>query len=424
MPKLRYAAGQMALSARASRFDVYFESSFSGFAGTSSGSHVKLRILINAFSARQGGGQTYLINLLQHRPAGSGIEIFLLTPSSLKLPDGIQEITRLQANFPVENPFLRALWEKFWLPVLLRRLKVDVFFCPGGTVGAKAPAGCKTVTMFRNMLPFDLKQRKKYPLGYDRFRNWVLSKTLLRSMLNADLVIFISYYAEAVLKELACGALKRTEVIYHGINPNFRIELGKELLCPSWLPEEGYLLYVSTLDVYKAQIEVIQAYAILKNKRPTAEKLLLVGFENAWYGKRVREEIIRLGLENDVIVVGSIPYDQLPAVYQHAAINIYASETENCPNILLEALAAGRPIVSSNRQPMPEFGGDAVVYFDPSSPLELAEAIISVFDDPVRREQLSLNAYERSQLYDWQRSAQLTWNAIENLVAEDDLVLT
>lgn len=424
MPKLRYAVGRMELSARESRSDVYFEFSFSGLAGTSSGSHVKLRILINAFSARQGGGQTYLINLLQHRPAGSDIEIFLLAPPSLKLPDGIQGVSRLQTDFPVENPFLRALWEKFWLPVLLRRLKVDVFFCPGGTVGAQAPRSCKTVTMFRNMLPFDLKQRKKYPLGYDRLRNWLLNKSLLRSMLNADLVIFISEYAQSVIEKIAHGPLKKSVVIYHGINPSFRVQPGEKLPRPEWLPTTGYFLYVSTLDVYKAQIEVVQAYAILKNKRQTAEKLLLVGFENAWYGKKVREEIIRLGLENDVTVVGSIPYDQLPAVYQRAAINIYASETENCPNILLEALAAGRPIVSSNRQPMPEFGGDAVVYFDPSSPLELAEAIISVFDDPVRREQLSLNAYERSQLYDWQRSAQLTWNAIENLVAEDDLVLT
>lgn len=384
---------------------------------------MRLRILINAFSARQGGGQTYLVNLLRHRPAGSDIEIFLLAPPSLKLPDGIQGITRLQTDFPVENPFLRALWERFWLPGLLRRLKVDVFFCPGGTVGAKAPAGCKTVTMSRNMLPFDLKQRRKYPLGYDRFRNWALSKTLLRSMLKADLVIFISNYAEAVIKNLARGALKRTVVIYHGINPHFRIEPGKKLPRPSWVPQDGYLLYVSTLDVYKAQIEVIQAYAALKTKRQTREKLLLVGFENAWYGKRVRTEVARLGLERDVIVVGSIPYDELPAVYQHATINIYASETENCPNILLEALAAGQPVVSSNRQPMPEFGGDAAVYFDPSVPLELADAILEVIDDPDRQAQLSLRAYERSRLYDWEKSARLTWDAIEQLVAEDDSAL-
>lgn len=375
-----------------------------------------MRILINALSARQGGGQTYLINLLQHQPTGNCIEIFLLAPPSLKLPERMLGVTWVPTAFPVENPFLRALWEKFWLPVLLRRLKIDVFFCPGGTVGTTAPAGCKTVTMSRNMLPFDVRQRNKYPFGYDRFRNWALSKTLLRSMLKADLVIFISKYAEAVIKDLAHGALKKTAVIYHGVNPCFRIEPGKELPRPSWVPPGGYLLYVSTLDVYKAQIEAIQAYAILKMKRQTREKLLLVGFENAWYGKKVRAEIARLRLEQEVIIVGSIPYDQLPAVYQHAALNIYASETENCPNILLEALAAGRPVVSSNRPPMPEFGGDAAVYFDPSAPHELADAILSVIDDPGRQAHLSSMAYEQSRLYGWQSSARLTWDAIEQLI--------
>lgn len=384
---------------------------------------MKLRVLINALSARQGGGQTYLINLLRFLPAESNVEIFLLAPPSLKLPDGINGVARLHTSFPVENPFLRALWERFWLPVLIRSVRADLFFCPGGVVGTKTPRGCKTVTMFRNMLPFDLKQRKKYPLGYDRLRNWMLNKIMLRSMLHADLVIFISNYAQDVIKNITRDTLKKSVVIHHGINSHFRIQPGVKLLRPSWLPTDGYLLYVSTLDVYKAQIEVVQAYSILKNKRLTREKLLLVGFENAWYGKKVRKEIARLNLEKDVIVVGSIPYDQLPAVYQHAIINIYASETENCPNILLEALAAGRPIVASNRQPMPEFAGDAALYFDPSFPHELAEEILSIIDDPFRRKHLSQHAYERSQLYDWEKSAQLTWRAIEQLVAESDSVL-
>lgn len=379
-----------------------------------------MRVLINALSARQGGGQTYLINLLKLLPSGCDIEVFILAPQSLKVPDGI---TRLHTNFPLENPFLRTLWERFWLPILLRKIRADVFFCPGGVVSTEAPRGCKTVTMFRNMLPFDLKQRKKYPLGYDRLRNWILNKIMLRSMLRADLVIFISKYAQGVIENIAQGSLKKSVVIPHGINPHFRLHSGENLTCPSWLPPEGYLLYVSTLDVYKSQIEVVQAYSILRNKRLTKEKLLIVGAENAWYGKKVREEIAKFGLDNEVIVVGSVPYSQLPAIYHHAVINIYASETENCPNILLEALAAGRPIVASKREPMPEFAGDAVVYFDPSSPLDIADAILSVIDDPVRREQLSQRAYEHSKLYDWQRSAQLTWSAIEQIVVEGELVL-
>lgn len=376
-----------------------------------------MRIVINAFSARQGGGQTYLLNLLKFLPLDSTAEVFVLAPHSLKLPDHRRNVKRLHVNWPVENPFLRAIWEKLQLPKLLRERRADILFCPGGVVGARVPQGCKTVTMFRNMIPFDLVQRRKYPLGYQRLRNWILQRVMLQSMAQADLVIFISEYARKVIETMADKPLKKLVVIPHGVNPHFRIARDAKLARPEWLPEE-YLLYVSTIDVYKAQVEVVQAYAKLQQHRQTKEKLILAGPENAEYGLKVRDEIERLGLVGDVLVVGSIPYEQLPAVYHHAKINIFASESENCPNILLEALAAGRPIVSSNRSPMPEFAGDAVIYFNPSSPDELAEKLASIIDNPKWMGMLSNNASERSLLYDWNTSARLTWDAFENLCPE------
>lgn len=374
-----------------------------------------MRVLINAFSARQGGGQTYLLNLLQFLPADSDAEVFVLAPESLELPEDRRGIVRLRVDWPVENPFLRAAWERIRLPKLLRELSADVLFCPGGVVGTFPPKGCKTVTMFRNMIPFDLAQRRKYPLGYMRLRNWILHKVMLRSMVQADLVIFISEYARSVIEAAAGGALRGAVVIPHGINPRFRIAPGEKPARPEWLPREGYLLYVSTLDVYKAQIQVVQGFAILKQQRQTKEKLVLAGPENPEYGQRVRAEIQRLGLSGDVIVVGPIPYEELPVVYHHAAINIFASESENCPNILLEALAAERPIVVSNRPPMPEFGGDAAVYFDPASPPDLAEKLAAIIDNPKCMEELSEKAGGRALLYDWSTAARLTWGAIANL---------
>jgi glycosyltransferase involved in cell wall biosynthesis len=374
-----------------------------------------MRVLINAFSARQGGGQTYLRYLLQFLPSDSGVEIFILAPDSLELPKDRVNIKRPRVAWPVENPYLRAIWERLLLPGLLREIKADILFCPGGVVGTRPPKGCRTVTMFRNMIPFDLAQRRKYPLGFDRLRNWLLNRVMLKSMVHADLVIFISEYARKVIEAVAGGPLTRALVIYHGINPRFRIEAGAELPRPDWLPSEGYLLYVSTLDVFKAQVEVVRGYAILKQQRQTREKLLLVGPENPTYGEKVRSEITRLGLTGEVIVVGAIPHEALPAVYHHALISIFASESENCPNILLESLAAGRPIVASNRLPMPEFGGDAVVYFDPTSPADLAEKLAAIIDNPAYMVQLSEKALERSRLFDWDTAARLTWKAIENL---------
>jgi len=114
--------------------------------------------------------------------------------------------------------------------------------------------------------------------------------------------------------------------------------------------------------------------------------------------------------------VGPVDHHELPALYQNALINIFASECENCPNTMLEAMASGRPLLASNRPPMPEFGQDAAVYFDPSSPQELADILISIIDDPARLRELSTKVRERSQRYDWAKTAESTWTVFEQLV--------
>jgi glycosyltransferase involved in cell wall biosynthesis len=374
-----------------------------------------MRILINAFSARQGGGQTYLKNLLEFLPEELKLKVFLLVPQNLwNLANG-SGITVIRTRWPMENPIVRAIWEKFRLPSVIKGIRADVLFCPGGIIGVKPHPTCKTVTMFRNMIPFDLPIRKRYPLGYMRTRNWILERLMLKSMINADLVVFVSEFAKGVIERRCGGRLRRTVVIPHGVNKRFFRDPNCLLRAPDWLPPDGYFLYVSTLDVYKAQVEVIRGYVLAKKRIAFPQKLLLCGPEYPEYARRVREEIKSLGAEDDVIIAGSIPYEELPAVYQHATVNIFASESENCPNILLEALAAGCPILCSDRPPMPEFGGDAVAYFDPGSPEILATKLSAFLNNPLEMRRLSDRAVERARRYDWGHAAHLTWQAIAKL---------
>jgi glycosyltransferase involved in cell wall biosynthesis len=364
---------------------------------------------VNAFSAREGGGQTYLKSLLEFLRQDESVEVFVLAPDSLELPER-KNIHRIRVRWPVENPATRAIWEKVCLARLARRLEADVLFCPGGIVGSRVPRGCKSVTMFENMIPFDRAQRRRYPFGYTRVRNWLLERIMLRSMEKADQIICHSEFSVKVIESNAAGLSRKIVVIPHGIGRRFRSEAARR---PEWLSAESYLLYVSTIDVYKAQVEVVQAYALLKQQRHTVEKLIFVGPERSYYGQKVRNEIVRQGLQNEVLLTGPVPPDQLPALYQNARINIFASECENCPNIMLEALASGRPLLVSNRPPMPEFAGDAAIYFDPSNPQELAEKLRLIIDDPVRLAELSTKARERSQLYDWAKLARTTWTVFD-----------
>jgi glycosyltransferase involved in cell wall biosynthesis len=349
------------------------------------------------------------MNLFDTLPDEALLELFVLAPDTLKIPTNRKNIQRIELNGLVENPFARAIWERVQLPKLLRELKAEVLFCPGGIIGAQVPAGCKSVTMFRNMIPFDHTQRQKYPLGYMRMRNWLLARLMSRSMAKADSVICISEFARKLIEEKVPGLSRKTTVIPHGINPIFRSD---QQARPDWLPTGDYILYVSFLDVYKAQLEVVRAFDLLKKRRRTHEKLILTGADRSPYAQKVRVEIERLGLQNDVLLTGPVAYESLPALYRNALINIFASECENCPNVLLEALASGRPLLASSRPPMPEFGGDAAIYFDPSSPEELAGKLLSIIDDPIRQTELSDKAKQRSLLYDRVDEGRSTWDVI------------
>lgn len=375
-----------------------------------------MKIVINALSARRGGSQTYLLNLLQHFDDSYEIEIFIFIPDYIQIPIH-PRIKKLTTGWPTENPFLRTFWEKFIFRKILARLKPDILFCPGGLINTVPPAGCKTVTMFRNMIPFDPLQRKRYALGWERMRNRLLESSMLRSMLKADLVIFISDYARKLIEERVGNRIKTMITIPHGLSKIFKISNNNAPPRPDWLPPKDYFLHVSTFDVYRNQIEVVQGFSLFKKIKTTPDILVLVGHNDSPYGKKVREEIRQLELENDVILTGSIPHKDLPAVYYHAKLIIFPSECENCPNILLESLGAGRPIISANRPPMPEFGGDAVIYFDPSSPKQLAEKLVFLLDHPPIMEELSVKARKQSLCYDWEKTARLTWNAISNLHA-------
>jgi glycosyltransferase involved in cell wall biosynthesis len=124
----------------------------------------------------------------------------------------------------------------------------------------------------------------------------------------------------------------------------------------------------------------------------------------------------RESLEQQISIIGAIPYADLPAAYHHATVNLFASSCENCPNILLEALGAGRPVLSSNVMPMPEFGADAVGYFSPTDSNSIRDELFRVLSDESRRTELAAAAARRSEDFDWAITSRKTWAHIFGLV--------
>ena len=177
-------------------------------------------IVINVIPLHSGGGRTHISNLLAHfdtiLDTQSEARVIAILSERFKPSRGFRNIQTLIPKFPSRSIIRRLLWEKFYVPYLLRSLKADVLFCPGGMLLGKNPVFCKRVISFTNILPFEPRARKRYPLGCQRLRLWLLRHLLLSSFKKADLVIFVSHYAREVISRLVPPEGKANVVILHG----------------------------------------------------------------------------------------------------------------------------------------------------------------------------------------------------------------
>ncbi len=357
-----------------------------------------------------------MLHLLQNIPGNwkGKYRVVAVVPRKLaeKLPPGLA-VDVLTPGFPARSLVHRVLWFWFWLPRLLKDLTADVLFCPGGSLATHRLSGARSAVAHQNMLPFDSAERKRISYGYIRAKLWLLRFVQGASFRDADLTIFISNYAKSAIDLCIPRRRGKSVVIPHGVGEHFR----KRAINPPQ-PLEGveYVLYVSKLDFYKAQLEVIIAWAQLRQRRQTPEKLVLVGPEYPRYGRRIRRLVGTLGLQDEVRVLGDIPYTELPSYYQHAKINLFASSCEiGASFVLIEALAGGRPVLCSNYPPMPEAAEDAAAYFDPYDPERLAVLLARYLDDKSLRDRMGFAAFKQSQKYQWRDTALRTWTALAEL---------
>jgi glycosyltransferase involved in cell wall biosynthesis len=115
---------------------------------------------------------------------------------------------------------------------------------------------------------------------------------------------------------------------------------------------------------------------------------------------------------------GPIPFTELHHAYAEADVGIFASSCENQPIILLEGMAAGLPIVCSQRGPMPEVLGSAGMMFDPENAASITDAIDRLLHDPELRYRLALEAYRRTDGFTWQRTADQTLEFLAQVARE------
>jgi glycosyltransferase involved in cell wall biosynthesis len=165
---------------------------------------------------------------------------------------------------------------------------------------------------------------------------------------------------------------------------------------------EPYILFVGTIEPRKDLLTLVRAFAQLRTlHHETALKLVIAGGRGWGEGSVVRA-VQALALEEDVIFTGFVEEDDLPDLYRGAALFVYPSLYEGFGLPILEAMACGVPVITSNVSSMPEVAGQAAILVEPKQPEALAAAMASVLNDGQLRDTLRRRGLERAGRFSWE----------------------
>jgi glycosyltransferase involved in cell wall biosynthesis len=145
---------------------------------------------------------------------------------------------------------------------------------------------------------------------------------------------------------------------------------------------------------------------------------------DADYFARVQEAVARHGLADRVEFLGQRAEHEIAALYRQATVFVFTSTVETFGLPLVEAMASGAAVASSNTTAMPELGGDAVLYFDPNDSGDMARQILALLTDPVQRDELRRKAAERGKLFTWAETARRTAEIVVACVRGETLAVS
>ena len=368
---------------------------------------------------RAGGTGRYAINLTRamlaeaaaHRP---DLEFVVLTGPQTSREVMEEFRGRCEVRFlGAKSSVIRSLT---LVPAALRRLRVDVFHGMDHVGIPLVGRSCKYVVTVHDVIPLIL------PETFTPRHRLVVRMALARVRRKADRVLVPSRAVKRDVVQRVGYPEGRVVVTPEGCEPRFRPVRSERILrdvaARYGLPPR-YVLAVGTLEPRKNLTTLLEAFARLRRDGEVeADLRLVLAGARGWLDEPIFATVRSLGLEKAVRFTGFVDDDDLPAVYSGAALFVFPSLHEGFGLPLLEAMACGVPVVTSNISSMPEVAGDAAVLVNPRDADGLAAAIARLLRDEGLRDRLREAGIARARQFSWEATARRTLDAYAAVVRQ------
>jgi glycosyltransferase involved in cell wall biosynthesis len=307
----------------------------------------------------------------------------------------LPELTRGQ-------PF-RLLWENNRFPRQLRQERVDLVLAPFSELPVSLPI--PAIAVLHDLTPLILH-------GSSSPEHTFFFSLALRLLRAASAIVTVSEHTK--LDAVKAGILPDRPI--HTIYPGTRYAPSDAAL-PDPRIRTPYLLYVGGLAPHKNTSLLLDGFNELRSEIP--HQLVLAGTSSERQRAETDGRIVRLQLQERVLVLSKLSDEQIASLYSHCELFIFPSHYEGFGSPVLEAMACGAPVLCSNASSIPEVGGDAVMYFSPDSKTELGAGIKRLLGDAELRRQMSRKGRARAQLFTWSRTADAFSSLINQLLRRE-----
>ncbi len=171
---------------------------------------------------------------------------------------------------------------------------------------------------------------------------------------------------------------------------------------------QPYFLYIGRQDPYKNLHRLIESFALIKNNNCSDCQLWLAGAKDPRFTPQLQQQIVELDLTERVKFLDYVSYEELPRIIGQAIALVFPSLWEGFGLPVLEAMACGTPVITSNLSSLPEVAGDAALLVDPYNQEEIAAAMEAVVVEGGLRDRLCTLSIARASQFSWAKTGEET----------------
>jgi glycosyltransferase involved in cell wall biosynthesis len=309
----------------------------------------------------------------------------------------------------------RLIWTQFKLPQIYRQLSAKLIFSP--LPEAPLYANCRYIVQVHDLIPLRFPNLKSPLTSYFRY---IVPQILAQAQ---HIICNSESTATDITNFYGISTSKITPILLAYDTNHFKSNSSRSKLSepnskpinyPKKHQNKPYFLYLGRQDKYKNLHGVIQAFADLANNQD--HELWLVGPTDKRFTPTLEIQISELGITNQVKFLNYVPYSELPNIISNAIALVFPSFWEGFGFPVLESMACGTPVITSNLSSLPEVTGDAAILINPYKTPEITAAMQQIAEDREMRSQLSLLGLKRAQQFSWEKTGLATVEVLKQFI--------